>query len=174
MFSWVEINVFSLISSSSILSHFCPSYFFFDAFPFFHHYCPQVPTPPVLKTLTVWVDERIGGEGSFLQLSMTMVGWPFLRHLLVTKITTKCHSAESCWSLELIWPMFACSQKVVSKLCRLGRCHSNRMPAPPWWFNWKSGRAIYIMESHGGDKLVQCLSKTNSVELRALGSLNPR
>lgn len=31
------------------------------------------------------------------------------------------------------WLMFACSRKVVFKSCRHGCCHSNRMPAPPWW-----------------------------------------
>ena len=37
----------------------------------------------------------------------------------------------SAWNLAT-WLVFACSQKVVPKLCRFGHCHSNRIPATPW------------------------------------------
>lgn len=148
MFSWVEVNVFSVISSSPVLFHLCPNYFSPDFFPFLRHSCLPLPTPPILmafESLIQWMRRW----GSFFSIAVHD-GW------LHISSSSYCHQSYNKMSLHwkfpvpgtylAAWLMFACSQKVVVKSCRLGHCHSNKVPAIPW----QSFLCYGLAESLGG------------------------
>lgn len=84
MFSWIEINVFSQISSPLILFHFCPDDFFSDL-----SFLSPTPDPTSFEgmRISVWMNEKTWER--FFSVAVHGGGQRIPHLPVVTKATAK-------------------------------------------------------------------------------------